>query len=304
MRIHAKGRQDQSSGHMMTARALDHLVLPVHDLATARARLGRLGFTVAADARHPFGTENACVYFSDRTYLEPLAIGEQSDYEASVRGGNQFTARDAAFRFRNGTEGFSGIGMVSEDADADHEAFRHAGFSAGEQLQFSRLMRLPDGSEFAPRFKLAFATDLRSPDFFGFTCQRVPQVDRSALESHANGAIGIKSVVLSEQAPADFIDFLKLLTGQEAVEGDDDALLVRTANADLVVLDAAELRLLFGLHMAPERGLRGEAVVFRVSDLSRTEAVLVQAGIQPLKSHGMLLVPHEPGQGILFAFSE
>jgi hypothetical protein len=29
---------------------------------------------VAADARHPFGTENACVFFADGTYLEPLAL--------------------------------------------------------------------------------------------------------------------------------------------------------------------------------------------------------------------------------------
>ncbi len=58
-------------------RAIDHLVLPIVDLDTSRERLGRLGFTVAADARHPFGTENACVFFSDDTYLEPLAVGSR-----------------------------------------------------------------------------------------------------------------------------------------------------------------------------------------------------------------------------------
>ena len=51
----------------MPARSLDHLVLPVVDIRTARKRLTELGFTVAADARHPFGTENACVFFQDET---------------------------------------------------------------------------------------------------------------------------------------------------------------------------------------------------------------------------------------------
>ncbi len=83
-------------------RALDHLVLPVIDLVTARQRLSRLGFTVAADARHPFGTENACVFFRDDTYLEPLAVGSREDCLAAVRAGNVFVARDQAFRFRRG----------------------------------------------------------------------------------------------------------------------------------------------------------------------------------------------------------
>ena len=61
---------------MTNARPLDHLVIPVTDLKAARSRLTRLGFTVAAEARHPFGTENACVFLADKTYLEPLAVGD------------------------------------------------------------------------------------------------------------------------------------------------------------------------------------------------------------------------------------
>jgi hypothetical protein len=54
---------------------------------------------------------------------------------------------------------------------------------AGDMLTFSRPMKLPDGSEVTPSFKLAFAADLRAPDFFGFAVERinVPAADRSAL---------------------------------------------------------------------------------------------------------------------------
>lgn len=290
----------------MSVRPIDHLVLPVTDIATARKRLTRLGFAVAADARHPFGTENACVFFADKTYLEPLGVGSEADAETARRAGNQFVARDHAFRFRNGQEGFSAIVFGTDNADADHAGFRNAGLSAGDQLGFSRVMKFPDGSEIEPSFKLSFAADLRAPDFFAFTCERVnmPPADRSALESHANGVIGIRSIILSEQEPPDFEEFLKAVTGQPEVSGDQDAMLVRAANADILVFDPLELKLLFGLTRAAERGLRAEAVIFRVADLAATERVFAGSGLLHIKSRGMILVPQEPGQGVLFAFSE
>ena len=53
---------------MSHPRALDHLVLPVRSLEAARADYERLGFLVAPDARHPFGTSNACVFLADGFY--------------------------------------------------------------------------------------------------------------------------------------------------------------------------------------------------------------------------------------------
>ena len=70
-----------------SARLLDHLVLPVAELSAARNRLTQLGFTVAADAQHPFGTENACVSLADKTYLEPIAVASREDCEAAALGG-------------------------------------------------------------------------------------------------------------------------------------------------------------------------------------------------------------------------
>lgn len=290
----------------MPARPLDHLVLPVTDLKTARSRLTQLGFTVAADARHPFGTENACVNFAGGTYLEPLAIGSPSDYDASVRAGNQFTARDHAFRFRNGEEGLSGIALGTIDADADHVAFGAAGLSGGDQLRFSRIMKLPDGGEVEPKFTLSFAADLRSPDFYAFTCQRadLPPIDRSALERHENGATGIVRVVLSEERPEAFADYLQAVTGGRPDGGSDGRLALSIANSALDVLEPAMLKSEFGVPRSSERGLRGEAVVFAVADLAGMERLLTANAVKHVRTAGMILVPREPGQGTLFAFSE
>ena len=152
------------------ARAIDHAVLPVESLEEARERLSALGFTVAPDGVHPFGTENACVYFSDGTFLEPLAIAQREDCEATAQEGNVFTARDQAFRFRCGENGFSAVAFASDDAKRDQKAFRKAGFSAGKKLKFKRKFTDAKGKSGNVEFRLAFAADLRAPDAFFFTC--------------------------------------------------------------------------------------------------------------------------------------
>jgi hypothetical protein len=290
----------------MSPRPLDHLVMPVIDIKTARARMTALGFTVAADARHPFGTENACVFFKDKTYLEPLGIASKEECRQTARAGNQFTARNNAFRFRVGPEGLSAVVIGSNDADAEDALFRSEGISGGDVLQFSRQMKLPDGSEITASFKLAFAADLRAPDFHGITCQRinVPAADRSALEKHANGVVGIRSVILTEAHPADYEDFLKTLVGQHAASGSASRITLGSANADIEVLDADAAREAFGLDVARERGLRGAAVVFKVEDIAVTENHLGASGIAFTKHNRMTLVSHAAGQGVLFAFSE
>ena len=121
---------------LRTPRQIDHLVLPVTELSVACARLSELGCTVADDARHPFGTENCCVFLADGSYLEPLGIANREECEAAARDGNVFVARDQAFRFRRGPDGFSAIAMATGDAWADDQRFSAAGLSAGSVLEF------------------------------------------------------------------------------------------------------------------------------------------------------------------------
>src|SRR6478736_983530 len=178
-------------------------------IASARERLGKLGFTVAADALHPFGTENACVFLADQTYLEPLGVADHERTVASAAEGNVFTARDLAFRFRQGEEGFSAIAFGTADAAADDKRFRANAISAGRLLEFSRPVRMPDETQSVAGFRLAFAADLRAPDFLAFCCERTNPLpsDRSALERHANGTIGMAEVTLSTRDPKAFAGF-------------------------------------------------------------------------------------------------
>ena len=203
-------------------RVLDHLVLPVFDIDVARQRYSDLGFTVAPDGRHPFGTENCCIFFKDGTFLEPLGVAQRETCEAKAIKGHTFVANDQTYRFRIGEEGFSHLVIKSDDARADHDLYKSEGMSGGKMVRFSRKFKTPAGEAGKVSFALAFASDQRSPDSFFFACEVVSNasVDRSALMQHPNGVTGLKEVILSELNPTDFQYFLQTYLNQREVDVD------------------------------------------------------------------------------------
>ncbi|MGN6549594.1 MAG: VOC family protein [Pararhizobium sp.] len=288
-------------------RALDHCVLPTADLSVARARLSALGFTVAPEALHPFGTKNACVYFADGTFLEPLAIGPREDCEAAIRAGNVFVAHDHAFRFRNGEDGFSALVFGSDDAAADDAGFRAEGLSAGDPLAFTRPFETPSGERGEAGFRLAFAADRRAPDLLVFTCERAqaPAVDRAALEDHRNGVNGIAEVILSEPNPSDFQYFLQETIGQRDVAAGSFGIRLAARNGAVSVLTPAGMDAhLPGHPPRVGRGLRLEGIVFSVRDLARTRDLLEKAAIPVASRRRRIVVAPAAGQGACFVFEE
>jgi hypothetical protein len=279
------------------ARPIDHCVLPTADLAVARQRLAALGFTVAPNGLHPFGTENCCVYFADSTFLEPLAVADQAKADSASTRGNVFTARDAAFRYRLGKEGFSALVFGTLDASADHREFIRAGISAGRILNFSRPFIDAAGRSDTASFKLAFAADLRAPDAFFFTCERVnaPAVDRSALQKHNNGVRRIKAIVLEAPKPADFAAFLQHVVGS-GPEETPDGLRFSAANGDVLVRRSAKQRTL------PKSGLRLTEIVFGVESLAKPKSALAVSAIPHNADKGRLTVAPAAGQGATFVF--
>ncbi|GIL00605.1 MAG: hypothetical protein BroJett030_05040 [Alphaproteobacteria bacterium] len=287
------------------ARRVDHLVLPVGALSVARQRLEALGFMVAADARHPFGTENCCVYFADGTYLEPLAIDQRETCEATALRGNVFTARDQAYRFRRGEDGFSAIAFATDDATGDHARFRAGGLSAGRMLRFSRAFAGADGQKARLSFRLAFAADLRAPDVFFLTCERIGSVtaDRGALIRHANGVVGLREVAMCEPNPADFQYLLEAVVGTREVNAHSFGIELAAANANIAAYSPAGLKAWFGENAGGHgRGLRLRAVVFAVADLAATRRLFAERGIAFAEIAGRLVVAPAPGQGAAFAF--
>ncbi len=286
---------------------LDHLVLPTVDLALARERLGKLGFTVAPDARHPFGTENACVFFADKTYIEPLGVASPEQCEKSILDGNVFVARDQAYRFRVAQDGFSAVVFGTDDAVADDERFRNAAISAGQMLDFSRPMKMPDGAETVAGFRLAFAADLRAPDFFAFCCQRINPLpaDRDVLERHENGVTGIAQVVFCAPKPTPYRSFFEELVGGARISEHSFGLTIKVGNADLEILTPEGMEAFYDLPVRTgDPGLRARAILFKTRDLSVTSSHFAANGVTYTRKNNRILARLAPGEGALFAFEE
>ncbi|KAA3516156.1 VOC family protein [Agrobacterium vitis] len=275
------------------ARPVDHLVLSVETLEAARNRLTALGFTVAPDGRHPFGTINACVFLADGIYLEPLAIGDSNAVDVAYAEGNAFLAHDRIFR-QGHAEGVSAIVTASNDASADHEVFVAAGMKGGKMLEFSRPVRLPDGSETVASFRLAFAAREVEP-FFLFTCERIDPLpaDRSALESHANGVTGLRRVFFYAPQPDLYAGWWQTVFGAKGRQ---------TTNG--MAFDAANLSMEIISGETKNKALVAEALVFTVADLEVTAAVLAANGVAHERLAGGITVPAAPGQGVAFLFEE
>jgi len=289
------------------ARAIDHLVLPTASLAGARRRLTQLGFTVAPDAEHPFGTGNACVFLPDGTYLEPLAtVSEQKLFEAMAKS-NVFASRQLAFQFRRGVDGFSAVVFATDDAAADHARFQENGWSAGPMLEFARDFVDAAGNRDKASFRLAFAGDPRAPDCLLFTCQRVnaPKVDRHALEQHANGVVRLRAVVVAAPQPWDFGPWVTAASGATVTEILPDGTYVfAAANADLLMMQNQTLQRNFGPLSSGDQGLEARAVVFGVDNLRETKEYLLANKVECETLHGRLIVLPAPGQGAIFAFED
>lgn len=285
-----------------STRPLDHVVLAVPSLDEARVLFEALGFMVAPDARHPFGTENACVFFADGSFVEPLAIGHRETCEAAMLAGNVFVARDQAHRFRRGVPSFSGVALASRDAVRDAADLRDLGFGGEETLGFERRFETPDGQEKTVGFRLAFARDRRAPDVSFFLCEptHTEKPDRSSLTGHSNGALGIRRVVLGEPNPTDFQYYLQALTGDREFEADSFGMRLDAGHAIVEVASPEALKLRYGATRGEERGLSLEGIVIAVSHLEGVRAVLARSGHHHDERGARLVLPLGPSAFIAF----
>ena len=81
---------------------------------------------------------------------------------------------------------------------------------------------------------------------------------------------------------------------------------VDTPRGRITVLNDTGLEGFYGI--APlagtDRGLKGQAVVFKVENLRECHRLLTERGVIFYKRDNRLLVPPAPGQGVLFVFGE
>src|SRR5260221_677211 len=129
---------------MPVGRPLDHLVLCVRDLDAARPTYERLGFTLTPKATHPFGTANSLVQLHGN-FLELLTVVDRRLIKPVAQGEFAFAAFNERFLVER--EGMSMLVFASDDARRDQREFAASGLETYAPFDFSRLARLPDGSD-------------------------------------------------------------------------------------------------------------------------------------------------------------
>ena len=281
-------------------RGLDHIVHAVRDLDGAADLYRRLGFTVGARNRHPWGTHNHIVQFPG-FFIELLTLAEPDKI-----GDDGFSRLFAAYNrdFLKRHEGLSLLILESKDAEADAAAFRAGHIAGSEKLHFEREGRRPDGSMVKVGFSLAFADDVAAPEIHFASCQQhYPQnFWNPAFQKHANSVTGIAGTVVVAERPDTHQNFFENFVGAKGV-GLDSGFAIATPRGAIDALTPAAFVQRFGV-TPPDvsSGARLAALRFAVADPRLLEGVPEQAGIAGLFAGNATVIGSGDAMGAVFVF--
>jgi len=197
--------------------------------------------------------------------------------------------------------------LKSDDAKADHKMFTKEGISGGKMVRFSRAFKTPEGESGKVSFHLAFATDRRSPDTDFFTCQVLdaPKVDRSKLQTHANGAVAMQEIILSENNPTDFQYFFQTYLNQREMDVDSFGMSFETQNTQVTVLSPDGMNAFYGIECErSERGMLFEAFAIAVVDLAKLKSHLDSNDVAYDERGARIIVRPAEGQAAHIIFEE
>lgn len=283
------------------ARGLDHIVHAVRDLDGGADLYRRLGFTVGARNRHPWGTHNHIVqlpvfFIEVLTMAEPDKLGD--DGFSKLFG-------DFNRRFLENGEGFSLLILESTDASADARAFAAAKVAASEVMRFEREGKRPDGSPVKVAFSLAFARDALAPAHNFAVCQQHYPENfwNPAYQRHPNEVVAVGGVVMVADNPSDHHIFFSTFAGERELQSTSAGITVTTPRGDIQVMAPTAFADHFGV-AAPDVTGGGRLAALRLvsSDLTATEKSLSSGGFSPIRRMNRLVVPPAQAFGAALVF--
>jgi catechol 2,3-dioxygenase-like lactoylglutathione lyase family enzyme len=281
-------------------RGLDHIVHSVRDLDAAADLYRRLGFTVGARNRHPWGTHNYIVqlpgfFIELLTLAEPDKLGDDGFSKLFGRYTGDFLTRN---------EGLLLIILESHDAVADVTAFRAAQIVASEAMKFEREGKKPDGTPVKLGFSLVFAENKLAPDIHFATCQQHYPENfwNPAFQKHANSVSGIAGVVAVALDPTRHLKFMETFTGATA-KTNGEGFTIATPRGDIEVTTPAAFLHRFGVP-APDVscGARLAAMRFAAKDASLLQGAPEFAGMAGLYAGNATIIGHQDAMGAVLVF--
>jgi len=162
-------------------KGIDHLVIAVKDLQQAAADYEKLGFTVVPGGKHPVGSHNMLIAFSDGSYIELIGFyREANDHRwwQPLQSGERLVD----------------YCLQTDDLQGDTLKLREAGVAIKDPVPWSRTR--PDGYEL--KWILSLATGSHR-GVAPFLIQDVtPRNERIPQQfDHKNGAVGIDIVTVA-----------------------------------------------------------------------------------------------------------
>jgi catechol 2,3-dioxygenase-like lactoylglutathione lyase family enzyme len=160
---------------------IDHIVIVVNDLEQAAKDYEQLGFTVVPGGKHPVGSHNALISFTDGSYIEIIAFYREAPdhrwWDPLQKG-----------------ERLVDFCMQTNDLQGDTKKLRAAGVAINDPVPWSRTR--PDGYELKWLLSLAQGSHRGVAPFLIQDVtpreERIPQTF-----DHKNGAIGIGTVTVA-----------------------------------------------------------------------------------------------------------
>jgi hypothetical protein len=282
-------------------RGLDHIVHAVRDLDGAADFYRRLGFTVGARNRHPWGTHNHIIQLPG-FFVELLAVAEPEKL-----GDEGFAKLFGSFNqsFLARQEGLCFLMLESQDAEADARDFEAAGIAASPALRFEREGSRPDGSKLKVGFSLAFARDAGAPAIGFATCRQHHPENfwNPAWQRHANAVSAIAGAIIVAENPSDHHIFLSAFTGERALSATSSGITAHTPRGDLTIMDPAAFRGHFGVS-PPDiaGGARLAALRFTVTPHADFVAALAESGVPYALHMGYVVIAPRAARGVTLVF--
>jgi Glyoxalase-like domain len=262
----------------------------------------RVGFTVGARNRHPWGTDNHIVQFQG-SFVELISVGAPELIVPPSAGSFSFGAFTRDFLARD--EGLSMLVLEGEGAAADVAAFQKAGIGHYDKFDFEREAKRPDGSTVRVAFSLAFATDPRAPDTGYFTCQQHYPENfwNPAFQNHPNGASAIAGVTMVSHDPAIHSKFFCAFSGISDVSSRSGSITIKTPRGGIEVMEPQAYRRHLGAE-PPEltRGGRLAAIRFTMPDMAGLISLLRTNGVNSVEHNGKVVIPSSVAFGATLAF--
>lgn len=288
-------------------RGIDHVVIAARDLARLAEAFARFGFFVGARNRHPWGTQNHIVQF-DGSFVE--LIGVEPGFHLAPDGDpHLFSFSGFIGDFLRRREGGAMIALTSDNADADARAFKVMAIGDFEPFRFERRGRRADGSASRLALTLAFARAPAMPDIGFFSCQHHVPEDfwDAAFQRHANGVVGLRSIVIVAENPADHGQFLSHLTGVRAYAASSLGIgfdLAPPASQRLDVLTPRAFVQRFGAAALADdfAGPAIAACLFATRDIAALRALLTERGVEFIHGGDFIVIGPGASFGLALIF--